>query len=82
MLGLFLLVLIQSLLRIAFEGNTLVDERPGQDWSREVQVYKKVGVVCMMTNNICAYKDTSLAGQMNTWYLQDTVQNVVVVKNA
>ena len=68
--------------KIAFEGNTLVDERPGQDWSREVQVYKKVGVVCMMTNNICAYKDTSLAGQMNTWYLQDTVQNVVVVKNA
>ena len=68
--------------KIAFEGNTLVDERPGQDWSREVQVYKKVGVVCMMTNNICAYKDTSLAGQMNTWYLQDTVQNVGVVKNA
>ena len=35
----------------------------------------------MMTNNICAYKDTSLAGQMNTWYLQDTVKNVVNVVN-
>ncbi len=64
--------------KVAFEGGTLVDERRGADWSREIQVYKKVGVVCMMTNNICVYKDQSLAGQMNTWSLQDTVKNVVV----
>ena len=65
--------------KVAFEGGTLVSEREGQDWSREIHVYKKVGVVAMMTNNICAYKDLSLAGQMNTWYLQDTVKNVVNV---
>ena len=64
--------------KIAFEGNTLVSERDGQDWSREIHVYKKVGVVCMMTNNICAYKDTSLAGQMTNWFLNDTVKNTVV----
>ena len=66
--------------KIAFEGDTLVDERKGQDWSREIQVYKKVGVVCMMTNNICVYKDTSLAGKMNTWFLNNkTVKNYVTV---
>ena len=66
--------------KIAFEGQTLVDERPNYDWSREVQVYKKVGVVCMMANNICSYVDSSLQGQMTEWFLNDTVQNVVVTK--
>lgn len=46
--------------RIAFEGDTLVDERKNADWSRDVQVYKKVGVVAMLTNDICVYHDTSL----------------------
>ena len=55
--------------KIAFEGQTIVDEFNGWDRSREVQVYKKVGVVAMLANNICAYKDTSLAGQMDTWFL-------------
>lgn len=55
--------------KIAFEGGTLVSEREGKDWSREIQVYKKVGVVCMLGNNICAYCDTSLLGQMSTWNL-------------
>ncbi len=50
--------------KIAFEGGTLIDERNNADWSREIQVYKKVGVVAMMANNICAYCDTSLAGQL------------------
>jgi hypothetical protein len=54
--------------KIAFEGGTIVDEfnNPG-DRSREIQVYKKVGVVAMLANNICAYVDTSLLGQMDTW---------------
>lgn len=46
--------------RIAFEGDTLVDERKNADWSRDVQVYKKVGVVALLTNDICVYHDTSL----------------------
>lgn len=47
--------------RIAIEGNTLVDERKNADWSRDIQVYKKVGVVALLTNDICVYKDTSLS---------------------
>ena len=53
--------------KIAFEGGTIVDEFNNYDRSREIQVYKKVGVVCMLANNICAYVDTSLLGQMYTW---------------
>ena len=65
--------------KIAFEGATIVNEYVNRDLSREIQVYKKVGVIAMLTNNICAYCDTSLMGQMDTWHLWDTVQNKVVV---
>lgn len=48
--------------KIAFEGNTHVrDVESNHDWSREIQVYKKVGVVAMLANNICVYNDTSLS---------------------
>ena len=47
--------------KIAFEGNTIVDERKNDDWSREIQVYKKLGVGAMITNNICVYQNTSLS---------------------
>lgn len=63
--------------KVAFEGGTLVDERANADWSRDVQVYKKVGVVCMMTNDICVYKDSSLLGHLTDWNLKDTVENIV-----
>ena len=46
--------------KIAFEGHTIVDEYTNYDRSREIQVYKKLGVVAMMTNNICVYEDSSL----------------------
>ena len=51
--------------KVAFEGQTIVDEYVNKDRSREIQVYKKGGVGVMMTNNICSYVDTSLAGKMN-----------------
>jgi hypothetical protein len=50
--------------KIAFEGGTIVDEYTNADRSREIQVYKKVGVVAMLANNICAYADTDLMGKM------------------
>lgn len=46
--------------KIAFEGGTLVDERSNADWSKEIQVYKKLGVAALITNNICVYKNSSL----------------------
>ena len=49
--------------KIAFEGGTIVDEYVNADRSREIQVYKKVGVTAMLANNICAYADTELLGQ-------------------
>jgi hypothetical protein len=49
--------------KIAFEGGTIVDEYVNSDRSREIQVYKKVGVTAMLANNICAYADTTLLGQ-------------------
>jgi hypothetical protein len=51
--------------KIAFEGGTIVDEYVNADRSREIQVYKKVGVTAMLANNICAYADTELMGKMN-----------------
>ena len=49
--------------KIAFEGETHVREvENNHDWSREIQVYKKVGVVAMLANNICVYQDASLEG--------------------
>lgn len=62
--------------KIAFEGNTIVDEYTGYDRSREMQVYKKVGVVCILANNVCCYCDTSLLGQMYTWNLDGITKKV------
>ena len=61
---------------VAFEGNTIVDEYNNADRSREIQVYKKVGVVAMLSNNICAYVDTSLMGQMTEWHLDGVTGKV------
>lgn len=52
--------------KIAFEGATHVRERENEDWSRDIQVYRKVGVGVMLANNICAYVDTELAGKLDT----------------
>ena len=46
--------------KVAFEGQTIVDEFKNYDRSREVQVYKKVGVAAVITNNICVYRNTTL----------------------
>lgn len=63
--------------KVAFEGATIVDEFHNYDRSREIQVYKKVGVVCMLANNVCVYCDTSLMGQMRTWNLDGVTGKVV-----
>lgn len=47
--------------KIAFEGETIIDEVKNRDQSREIQAYKKFGVALMATNDMCVYKDTSLA---------------------
>ena len=52
--------------KVAFEGTTHARERDNKDdWSRDIQVYRKVGVGVMMTNNIFSYVDTELLGQLD-----------------
>lgn len=47
--------------KIAFEGGTIVNEFENRgDLSREMQVYKKVGVGALIQNNICVYINASL----------------------
>lgn len=46
--------------KIAFEGATAVKENENRDWSREIEVYKKVGVGALVKNNICVYVNTAL----------------------
>ena len=49
---------------IAIEGATLTKEVENDDWSRDIQVYKKVGVGVMLTNDICVYRNTSLSASL------------------
>lgn len=44
--------------KIAFEGQTQVDERRNDDWSREIQVYKKLGVALISNVGMCVYQAT------------------------
>ena len=46
--------------KIAFEGGTIVDDYTNYDRSREVQIYKKVGVRAIFSNAICVYDNFSL----------------------
>ena len=50
--------------KIALEGGTIVDEYVNYDRSREIQVYKKLGVRAIFTNDICMYQNTSLKRQV------------------
>ena len=47
--------------KIALEGNTAVKEHENDDWSREIEVYKKMGVAVYLLNpGLCVYQNTSL----------------------
>lgn len=54
--------------KVAFEGTTHMRERENEDWSRDIQVYRKVGVGVMMTNNIFSYVDTDLQNKLDNEY--------------
>ena len=46
--------------KLAFEGQTVIDEFKNADRSRELQAYKKFGIATFATNAMCAYQNTSL----------------------
>ena len=68
----------QKPVKIAFEGDLYTNEFDNYDWSRDIHVYEKVVVVCMMDNAIHVYKDSSLS-QTGDFLLKDTVKNVVTI---
>ena len=49
---------------IAIEGATLTKEVENDDWSKDIQVYKKVGVGVLLTNDICVYHNTDLKREL------------------
>ena len=59
--------------KVVMEGSTIVDEYVNKDRSREIQVYKKVGVGVVMTPDICVYVNTELAGQYAVYSGDKTV---------
>lgn len=46
--------------KIAFEGTPHTREVENHDWSKDIQIYQKVGVGTIITNNIFVYMNTSL----------------------
>lgn len=47
--------------KIALEGTTQVREAENHDWSRDMHVYKKMGVGAMIDSNVCVYINAGLA---------------------
>lgn len=46
--------------KVAFEGETQVRDMEREDWSTEIQMYKKVGVGILHTHHFGIYQDTNL----------------------
>jgi len=46
--------------KIVFEGQTIAREYENKDGSREIHVYKKIGVATHVSTGICRYRNTSL----------------------
>ena len=47
-------------IKVAIEGTTLMKETEHDDWSRDIQFYKKMGVAAIVYNDICVYVNTAL----------------------
>lgn len=51
----------ERVVKIAMEGNTIIDDYQNYDRSMEIQVYKKFGVSLLHTNYYCIYRNTELS---------------------
>ena len=51
-------------IKVVFEGQLQTREVANADWSTEIQMYRKVGVGALMTNDLCVYHDTSLSAEL------------------
>lgn len=46
--------------KVAFEGSALIREVAREDWSTEIQMYKKMGIAIVHTHHYGIYRDTNL----------------------
>lgn len=66
--------------KVVIEGDTCVKEvDSNDDWSRELHMYKKFGVVAMLANDVCCYRDTSLDKTISNWNFINNLSFPVVV---
>lgn len=49
-----------SLVQLAFEGQTHMKDSDREDWSKEIQLFKKFGIAILHTNFFGIYQNTSL----------------------
>jgi hypothetical protein len=47
-------------IKVALEGQLQMKTHDNDDWSQEIEMYKKMGVAAQFQNNICVYVNTSL----------------------
>jgi len=71
----------QRPVKVALEGDLYTKEWENYDWSHDIHMYQKIGVVCMMDNAIHVYRDTSLS-RFGAFSLKDGVHNSVYIENA
>ena len=69
--------------KVVIEGDTCIKENDSNDdWSRELHMYKKIGVVAMLADDICCYRDTSLDKTITNWNFATTMNFPVDVNNS
>ncbi len=57
----------ERIVKVAMEGNAIVDDYKNADRSMEIQVYKKFGVSVLTTNYYCVYQNTDLYTPEDGW---------------
>jgi hypothetical protein len=50
----------EKVVKVAIEGETIIDESKNADMSREIQAYKKFGTAVLFVNHIGSYQNTAL----------------------
>lgn len=50
----------EKVVKVVFEGDTIVKDHENRDNSMEIQAYKKVGVAILTNHNWCVYENTDL----------------------
>lgn len=58
----------EKVVKIVFEGDTIVKDWENRDNSMEIQAYKKIGCAIITNNNWCIYQNTAVNDEYETKY--------------